>query len=83
LLQNYLNPFNPTTNISFDVPHRSKVNITVYDLLGKEVATLVNEVKPAGQHIVQFDGSNLSSGVYIARMDIGNKVFTRKMMLVK
>jgi hypothetical protein len=83
LAQNYPNPFNPTTSISFDLPHRSKVNITVYDLLGKEVATLVNEVKSAGQHIVQFDGSNLSSGVYIARMDVGDQVFTRKMTLMK
>ena len=83
LAQNYPNPFNPTTNISFDVAHSSEVNLTVYDLLGKEVATLVDEVKSAGQHVVQFDGSNLSNGVYIARMNIGNQVFTKKMILMK
>jgi hypothetical protein len=83
LAQNYPNPFNPTTNISFDVAHSSEVNLTVYDLLGKEVAILVNEVKSAGQHVVQFDGANLSNGVYIARMNIGDQVFTTKMILMK
>jgi len=83
LNQNYPNPFNPTTNISFDLPKKSEVNITVYDVLGHEVVTLVNEIKFTGRHIVQFDGKNLKSGVYICRMDMDNQVFTRKMILLK
>jgi len=83
LNQNFPNPFNPTTNISFYLPKKSEVNIIVYNVLGQEVVTLVDEVKSAGRHIVQFDGKNLSSGVYICRMGIGNQVFKRKMMLLK
>ncbi len=84
LSQNYPNPFNPVTNISFELAGNSQVNITVYDLLGNEVATLVNGVKSSGIHTVAFDGSNLSSGMYVYKMSIdGQTVQTKRMMLMK
>ncbi len=83
LLQNYPNPFNPGTKISFDLPKESKVKIDVYDMLGREIATLLDEIKPAGRHFVQFDGSKFSNGVYVYRMDAGNQIFSRKMVLLK
>ena len=84
LLQNYPNPFNPSTTISFNLQKKSKVNITVYDMFGHQVAELLNEVKDAGQHSVQFDGSDLSSGVYFCKMQIDGKLLTtKKMMLLK
>jgi hypothetical protein len=84
LLQNYPNPFNPSTTISFNLQKKSKVNITVYDMLGHQVAELLNEVKDAGQSSVQFDGSNLYSGLYLCKMQIdGKQILTKKMMLLK
>jgi hypothetical protein len=84
LLQNYPNPFNPTTTISFNLQRRSGVRITVYDMLGQQVAELLNEDKGKGLSSVQFDGSNLSSGLYLYKMQIDNKqIFTKKMMLLK
>jgi hypothetical protein len=84
LMQNYPNPFNPMTTISFTLPKKSRVNIAVYDLLGHEVARLVDEVMTAGQSSVQFDGANLSSGIYICRMTVdGNQVLARKMTLLR
>lgn len=84
LLQNYPNPFNPTTTISFNLQRRSRVSITVYDMLGQQVAELLNEVREAGQSSIQFDGSNHSSGLYLYKMQIDNKqIFTKKMMLLK
>ena len=84
LLQNYPNPFNPSTTIFFNLKKKSNVNITVYDMLGHQVAELLNEVKEAGQFSVQFDGSNLSSGMYLCRMQNDNQqIFTKKMMLLK
>ena len=83
LQQNYPNPFNPSTTIRFALPERSQVQLTVYDLMGREVAALVNETKPAGRHSVQFDAANLASGVYIYRLDTGAELFTRKMILIK
>jgi hypothetical protein len=84
LLQNYPNPFNPTTTISFNLLKPSKVKLTVYDMLGNQVAELLNEVKEAGQSSVQFDGSNLSSGLYLCKMqNDGRPILTKKMMLLK
>ena len=83
LLQNYPNPFNPTTTISFDLPQQSEVNLTVYNTLGQEVTTLINEVKHAGRHHIVFDASNLPSGVYIYRIKAGLYTGTKKMVLVK
>jgi hypothetical protein len=84
LLQNYPNPFNPSTTISFNLQKKSKVNITVYDMLGHQVAELLNEVRSEGPSSVQFDGSNLSSGLYLCKMQIdGKQILTKKMMLLK
>lgn len=83
LAQNYPNPFNPTTNISYVLPKAENVSLKVYDVLGREVATLVNEVKAAGAYTVPFNASNLASGVYFYRLQAGSFVQTKKMMLVK
>ncbi|MFQ3599125.1 MAG: T9SS type A sorting domain-containing protein [Chloroherpetonaceae bacterium] len=83
LEQNYPNPFNPTTIINYQLPMASNVSLKIYDVLGKEVATLVNARQEAGTYNVNFNGSNLTSGVYFYRLQAGNFVQTRKMMLVK
>ena len=83
LSQNYPNPFNPTTVINYTLPEKSRVAIKVYNVLGKEVATLVNEVKPAGNHEVSFNASNLSSGVYYYTISAGKFTSTKKMILMK
>ncbi len=83
LEQNYPNPFNPKTGIRFQVPGVSDVKLSVYDLLGREVAVLVNERKPAGTYTVQFDASGLASGTYVYRMKAGEFVESKKMNLVK
>lgn len=83
LNQNFPNPFNPTTNISFNLDKRSAVKLTVFDVLGNEVAELVNDVRQAGPQTVQFDGSNLSSGVYFYKLETASSVITKKMMLMK
>ncbi|MCS7014426.1 MAG: T9SS type A sorting domain-containing protein, partial [Chloroherpetonaceae bacterium] len=84
LEQNYPNPFNPTTNIRYSIQQTGLVTLKVYDLLGREVATLVNEVQPPGNYEVQFNASTrTSSGIYIYRLQSGNFTRTMKMMLVK
>lgn len=83
LQQNYPNPFNPATRIEYTLPSRSNVQIRVYDLLGREVAVLVNGEREAGTHAVQFDARKLSSGIYFYRMNAGQFVQTRSMMVVK
>ena len=83
LNQNYPNPFNPSTVISYQLPASGKVTLKVYDLLGQEVATLVNTTMSAGAHEVSFDASRLASGMYIYRIQSGNFIQTRKMLLVK
>lgn len=85
--QNYPNPFNPSTTISFDLPFDSKVSLKLFDMTGREVASLVSEFKTAGYHTVNYNASNLSSGVYFYRITAEangkNFVDTKKMMLVK
>lgn len=83
LLQNYPNPFNPSTKITFSLPERSNVTLKIFDILGKEIATLVNETKSAGTYNVNFDASKLSSGVYIYSIQAGDFAESRKMLLMK
>ncbi len=83
LEQNYPNPFNPSTTLSFVIGHSSFVSLKVYDVLGKEVATLVNEEKPAGTFRINFDASSLPSGIYFYKIQAGSFVQTKKMILLK
>jgi len=83
LIQNYPNPFNPSTSIQYKVSSISTVSLKVYDVLGNEVATLVNEEKPAGSYEVDFDASGLSSGIYFYKLSAGSLVETKKMILMK
>lgn len=83
LSQNFPNPFNPSTTIRFSLPKEAKVSLKVYDNLGQEVANLVNDVMPAGNHKVNFNALNLSSGVYYYRIEAGDFSQTRKMILLK
>ncbi len=88
LQQNYPNPFNPTTNIEYRILNKEYVTLKVYDILGNEVATLVNEEKPAGAYTVRFnshsdEGQNLSSGVYFYRLQAGEYSSTKKLILMK
>jgi hypothetical protein len=81
--QNYPNPFNPSTEITFTLPQAAQVSIRVYNLLGQEVATLVNEYRSAGTHVATFDATALTSGMYIYRLESGSYSTSRKMMLSK
>jgi hypothetical protein len=81
--QNYPNPFNPTTNISFSIPQRSNVKLVVYDVLGKEVATLANSIYETGKYNVQFNGSSLASGMYFYTLTTAQGTISKKMLLVK
>jgi hypothetical protein len=83
LSQNYPNPFNPTTVINYQIPRASKVTLKVYDLLGKEVATLVDEVKSEGKYSVEFNASSLPSGIYLYEIRANEFVKSGKMMLLK
>jgi glucuronoarabinoxylan endo-1,4-beta-xylanase len=83
LEQNHPNPFNPTTVVNYQVPEQSHVTIKVYDILGKEIAELVNTRKEAGFYSLNFDASNLSSGTYIYRMEAGKYIESRKMIVLK
>ena len=83
LLQNYPNPFNPSTNIRYLIPAQGFISLKVYDLLGREIETLVNEEKPAGNFKVEFDAKNLSSGIYFYKLQAGDYSSVKKMVLVK
>ena len=84
LNQNYPNPFNPTTNIQFSIPQATKVRLTVYNILGQKVATLINGKRlQAGVHVVQFNALHLASGMYIYRLRAGNFMASKKLMLIK
>ena len=81
--QNYPNPFNPTTNIIYEVANSGNVEITVYDLIGRKIKTLVNEIKNSGTYEVSFDGSNLTSGVYFYRLQVDGNSVVKQMLLLK
>lgn len=83
LEQNYPNPFNPSTVVGYRLSVAGNARLTVYDLLGREVAVLVNGSMPAGAHSVTFDASTLASGVYVYKLEVGGQVMTRRMTLVK
>jgi len=83
LYQNYPNPFNPTTNIEYGVPEESFLTVKVYDILGKEILTLVNDKKQPGYYSVQLDATGLSSGIYFYKLQAGEFVATKKMILMK
>ncbi len=83
LKQNYPNPFNPVTNINFSLPKEGFVSIKVYDVTGRMVKTLVNEVIETGNYTVTFDGSQFASGIYFYRLETNNFMETKRMMLVK
>jgi len=83
LFQNYPNPFNPSTVISYQLPVGSNATLKLYDILGIEVATLVEEFKTAGKYEVDFNAASLSSGVYFYRLQADSFVETKKMLLMK
>ena len=88
LTQNYPNPFNPVTKIKFEIPGQARndntlVTLKIYDLLGREIATLINEEKPAGKYEVEFNATNLPSGIYFYRIQAGDFIKTRKMVLLR
>jgi|GEM_PF-1995927 len=83
LFQNYPNPFNPLTEINYSLPENGFVTLKVYDLLGREVAALVSEMKTAGNHSVKFDASKLSSGVYLYRLEVNGFTDAKRMILTK
>lgn len=83
LYQNHPNPFNPTTNIKYEVPEHTYVKLEIFDVLGRSVRSLVNEEKPAGRYEIEFDGSSLASGLYYCRITAGDFIQTKKMMLLK
>lgn len=83
LYQNYPNPFNPSTTIRFEIPKVQKVQLKIYDILGREIQTLYDGIAPAGIISVEFNAENLASGMYIYRLSTENEVFSKKMLLLK
>jgi uncharacterized protein (DUF2164 family) len=84
LFQSYPNPFNPLTNIKYTIAKRDKITLKIYDVLGREVKTLVDRYQNVGSYIYQFDGSSLASGVYFYNLKIGDSFAqTKKMMLIR
>ena len=83
LEQNYPNPFNPVTKIQYSIAKTSHAKLKIYDILGREMVTLVNEVKSPGVYVVDFNGSHLASGVYYYRLEAGDFVNVKKMLLIK
>ena len=81
--QNYPNPFNPTTNIEFGITESGFVSLQVFDASGKEVAMLVNEIKPAGYYEITFNAIGLSSGIYFYTLRTGNFTSTKRMVLLR
>lgn len=83
LRQNYPNPFNPTTTISFYMPEEGNVKLSVFNIVGQPVAVLLQETRSQGEHTLEWDASDMPSGIYIYQLEVGTKIMTRKMTLVK
>ena len=83
LHQNFPNPFNPTTEINYSLPRQSNVTIKIFDVLGREISTLVNEEKPAGKYKINFNAVGLSSGIYFYQMKANDFIETKKMIIIK
>ena len=83
LEDNYPNPFNPTTKISFSLPQKSQVKLKVFDVLGREIQILADGVYDAGKYEVEFNATNLPSGVYFYNLTTGSNSITKKMLLMK
>jgi len=83
LLDNYPNPFNPTTTISYQLPVTSSIDLSIFNSLGQKVVTLVSERQPAGTYTVKWDASNMASGVYLYRLQAGQSIKTNKMVLLR
>ena len=83
LLQNFPNPFNPSTLISYNLAHRSEVSLTLFNMLGQKVAVLISGIQDAGSHEVRLDGSGLASGVYIYRLQADDFVASRRLVLLR
>ena len=83
LEQNFPNPFNPTTIITYQIPRKSRVVLKIFDVLGRDIRTLVNEVKDAGRHKVEFNASDLSSGRYFYQINAGNYTSVKKLIVAK
>ncbi|MEP0555685.1 MAG: T9SS type A sorting domain-containing protein, partial [Balneola sp.] len=83
LHQNYPNPFNPTTTISFYMPEEGLAKLSVFNIVGQPVAVLLQENKAQGEHSFEWDASDMPSGIYIYQLEVGTKIMTRKMTLVK
>ena len=81
--QNYPNPFNPTTTIHYDLPKSSHITLTIYNLMGQEVATLVSADQPAGRYAMTWDATGFASGVYVYRLQAEDYSDTRKLLLLK
>jgi hypothetical protein len=82
-ISNYPNPFNPITHISYNIPKGTFVSIKIFDTLGKEIATIVNEYKPAGKYEKEFNAADLPSGIYFYRLQTDSYAATKKMALLK
>jgi len=83
LFPNYPNPFNPVTTIGFSLPDAQQVTLSVYNLVGQQVVTLVNKELPAGYHAINWHAENMASGVYLSKLSSGGKTITQKMLLMK
>ncbi|MDP3583358.1 MAG: T9SS type A sorting domain-containing protein [Ignavibacteria bacterium] len=83
LAQNYPNPFNPTTLINYSIPTKDYISLKVFDALGREVSSLVSEMKEAGNYSVKFDGSKLSSGIYVYKLSSSTQQMSKKLLLIK
>jgi len=83
LSQNYPNPFNPVTNVKYSIANQGFVTLKIYDILGREIKTLVNELKNPGEYIVQFNGTEFASGIYFYQLKAGNFVQVKRMILLK